>query len=214
MIHFICALKCEASPIIDYYKLKHFQKADLFTIYSNDDRGISVTITGIGKLAAAAATSYSYTMLECGPGDVWLNLGVAGHRSHAIGDIYLANRIEDAGSARVWYPQVVINTEIPTASLLTLDHPCTDYNDSMFDMEAAGFIATACRFAKAEFIQSIKIISDNQEITARKIAAKTVRDLIEATKEKIVTLASQLNVLSYELKSGVDISSNFQQFST
>jgi nucleoside phosphorylase len=213
MIHFICALKCEASPIIDYYKLKHFQKADLFKIYRNDNHGVSVTITGIGKLAAAAATSYSYSILGCGQGDVWLNLGVAGHRSHTIGDIYLANRIEDAGSARVWYPQVLIDTEIPTASLLTLDQPCTDYNDSMFDMEAAGFIVTACRFNNAEFIQSIKIISDNQEIPAREIAAKTVRELIEATKEKIVVLASQLNILSCELKSGIDISKKFQQLS-
>jgi len=200
MIHFICALKCEASPIIEYYRLSRVKRAVLFSVYSNSSHNISLTITGIGKLAAAAATTYSYSIMDCSPGDVWLNLGMAGHRSHAIGDIYLADRIEDAGNTLVWYPQLTIESDIPRAGLLSLDRPSTDYGNVMYDMEAAGFIASACHFTTAELSHSIKIISDNQETPAGKITARKATDLVASKKEKIITLASQLEDLSRELK--------------
>lgn len=200
MVHFVCALKCEAAPIIEYYKLSRMQKAGVFSIYVNSGHDISLTITGIGKLAAAAATTYSYTMMQCLPGDVWINLGMAGHRTHAIGDIYLADRIEDAASAQAWYPRLAIETDIPRAGLLSLDQPSKDYADVMFDMEAAGFIASASRFTNAELTHSIKIISDNEETPAGKISARKATELVAAKKEQIVTLVSQLKNLSTNLK--------------
>ena len=199
MIHFICALKCEASPIIRQYGLRKLHRARLFNIYVNESQNISMTITGIGKIAAAAATTYSFTMLECGRNEVWLNLGVAGHRSYAIGGIYLASRIEDAGSTRAWYPKLSIETPVPVASLLSLDQPSTDYSDCMFDMEAAGFISSACRFACAELTHSIKIIADNQCAPATKLSANMVTQLIDAVKEQIVMLASQLQTLARDI---------------
>jgi len=86
MIHFICALRCEALPIIEYYGLRYLSDAQFFGIYVSDNRNISLTVTGMGKLAATAGTIYSYTKLDCGPGDVWLNVGVAGHRQHKTPD--------------------------------------------------------------------------------------------------------------------------------
>jgi nucleoside phosphorylase len=204
MIHFICALKCEALPIINHYRLKHLQKARLFKILINDNHTVSLTITGIGKLAAAAATTYSYTALQCEQNDVWINLGVAGHVSHNIGDIYIANRVEDASSARVWFPQIMIDTKIQTAGLLTLDQPSNDYNDLMFDMEAAGFIFSAYRFATPELTQCIKIISDNQNSPAEQLSAKMTTDLISATVEDIVEFVSQLDSISPETGPDID----------
>ncbi len=210
MIHYICALQCEASPLIDHYGLKHLHKAGLFRIYHDDEQNISVTVSGVGKLAAAAATSYSYAMLACRRNDVWINLGVAGHRDFAIGGLYLAKRIEDAGSARVWYPEIQIDTAIPGANVLSLDRPSTDYGDALFDMEAAGFIAIACRFATAELVHSIKIISDNAEMPAGKITAGAVTELVHAVLVETAALASQLDVLASEPKSEIDAPDNFQ----
>ncbi len=200
MIHFICALKCEASPIIKYYDLKHLTDARLFRIYVNDKTGISLTVTGVGKLAATGGVIYSYAELNCEPGDVWLNLGVAGHREHAIGDIFLSSHIEDSASSVVWYPQIVIDTEIPTEKLLTLDQPSTKYVDAMFDMEASGFISAASRVSAGELVHSIKIISDNQDNPAGKFKKSTVSNLIELNMEQIVTLSSQLETLAKQLQ--------------
>ncbi len=199
MTHFISALKCEALPIIRHYGLRKLQRAELFNIYVNDNHNITMTISGIGKIAAAAATAYSYSILASKPNEVWLNLGVAGHRSYAIGDIYLASRIEDEGSARAWYPQLLFETPVPVASLLSLDQPSTEYSEQMFDMEASGFIATCSRFAGAELTHSIKVIADNQCAPARKLSANMVTKLIDAAKEQIVTLASQLDTLASEI---------------
>ena len=212
MIHFICALRCEASPIIDYYDLKYLSEAQLFGIYTNDSGNISLTVTGVGKLAATAGTIYSYTILNCDPEDVWLNVGIAGHRDHTIGDIYLSSCIEDSASAEIWYPQVIIDSEIPTEKLLTLDRPSTNYDEVMFDMEGSGFISTACRFSLMELIHSIKIISDNQDNPAGKLDEGKVNKLIEFNTEKVVSLASHLEILSNELISNIDISDDFELF--
>ncbi len=212
MIHFICALRCEASAIIEYYDLKYLSDAQLFGIYANDSGNISLTVTGVGKLAATAGTIYSYTILNCDPGDVWLNVGIAGHRDHTIGDIYLSNCIEDSASAEIWYPQIIIDSEIPTEKLLTLDRPSTNYDEVMFDMEGSGFISTACRFGLMELIHSIKIISDNQEHPAGKLTEGRVNKLIELNTEKVVSLASHLEILSNELISNIDISDDFELF--
>ena len=212
MIHFICALRCEALPIIEYYDLKYLSDAQLFGVYANDNRNISLTVTGVGKLAATAGTVYSYTKLNCDPGDVWLNVGIAGHRDHTIGDIYLSNCIEDSACAELWYPQVVIDIEIPTEKLLTLDRPSTNYDEVMFDMEGSGFISAACRFGSMELIHSIKIISDNQDNPAGKLNEDKVNKLIELNTEKVVSLASQLETLSNELISDIDFSDDFELF--
>jgi hypothetical protein len=214
MIHYICALKCEASPLIEHYQLKHIQKAELFNIYMNNENGVSLTITGVGKLAAAMATTYTYTFLQCEAGDVWINMGVAGHATHNIGDIYIANCIEDISNTSTWYPQLVIDTSIPTAGLQSLDQPSTEYNNTMYDMEAAGFIFSASRFATSELSHSIKVISDNQLSPTDRLSARMISKLIDAAKEPIVMFASQLETLSLELSSDFDISDDFQLFTT
>ncbi|MFT5350175.1 MAG: nucleoside phosphorylase, partial [Gammaproteobacteria bacterium] len=205
--------KCEALPLIQHYDLKYHADSDLFNVYANEPKHISLTITGIGKLASAAGTIYTYTLLDANFSDIWLNVGIAGHCSFTIGDVYLANRIEDAGSGQVWYPQIVIDKNIPTANLLTLDRPSTKYDLSIFDMEASGFISVACRFATAELIHSVKIISDNKENPAGKFNPDMVSKLIDMKKEEIQALARRLEDMSVELKSDIDISDEFRQFS-
>ena len=210
MIHFICALKCEALPLIEYYKLKHKSDAHLFNIYLN--KNVSLTISGVGKFSAVAACTYSYSILDCNEHDIWLNVGIAGHLNYSIGDMYLANRIEDESSSQIWYPQIINNPGIPTANLLTLDKQSAQYGTAMIDMEASGFMSSVSRFATAEFVHSVKVISDNQNSPSSTISAKNVSQLIEKSQGDIVSLARQLEKLADELVSIIDISEDFQLF--
>ena len=58
MIHLICALKCEAKPLIQHYRLRHLDNAESFVIYSNNETNISLTITGPGKTTASSGVAY------------------------------------------------------------------------------------------------------------------------------------------------------------
>lgn len=196
MIHFFCALRCEASTLIEHYKLFYLRGSQFFGIYVNKDNTISLTVTGIGKLSAAAAVMYNYTILESKPADVWLNVGIAGHADHSIGDIYVSNKIEDSASGKTWFPQLVTDTDIPSENLLTLDRPSTNYVEVMFDMEASGFFSTVTRFATSELTHSIKIISDNREKPAGKMSEDGIRKLVESNITRIVNFAKDLEILS------------------
>ena len=199
MLHLICALPCEARPLIDCHDLRHVPQADIFKCYAGRDGGMSLTISHPGKINAAAAVSYTYTLFNSLPSDVWLNIGIAGHRSYAIGQPALAHRIEDAGSGLCWYPQFVFKPACGTQNLMTLDKPSTEYEETMIDMEAAGFYATASRFGTAELIHVLKIISDNATHPAGKPDAQVISGLIAGQLHTINNCIGSLRAISAEL---------------
>ncbi len=200
MIHLFCALRCEAKPLISQYNLKYAREYQLFPIYLAKDKSISLTITGVGKLAAAVAVMHTYQVFNGAKSDCWLNIGVAGHATYSKGKVILANKIIDDGTSMVWYPQILFNTDIPSCSLLTLDKPTNQYNEStMYDMEASGFCHAASRFATAELMHSIKIISDNTAEPAEHVTKDIVSELINAKIDNLVVLIKSVNNIACEL---------------
>jgi nucleoside phosphorylase len=199
MIHLICALPCEARPLIDCHDLRHVPRADLFQCYVRRDGGMSLTISGPGKTHAAAAVSYTHTLFNSLPSDAWLNIGIAGHRSLDIATAVLAHRIEDVGSGQCWYPQRVFKSPCPTLNLRTLDRPSTDYDEDVMDMEAAGFYSMASRCGIADLIHVLKIISDNAAQPAGMLDARFFTGLIENGLTCINNVIVSLQSLSAEL---------------
>ncbi len=199
MIHFICALKCEARSLIAHYRLKHCTDSVSFPLYINPDKQISLTISGVGKINAAAATAFTHAFLYTEKQDIWLNLGIAGHRELEIGEITLAHKIVDQASQCVWYPQIIFTPSCPSVEILSCDKPATDYTDALFEMEAAGFYATACRFASSELVHVIKIISDNQQHPAEKMSESFVAELVKEKIAVIIQIAESLSSLANHL---------------
>ena len=71
--------------------------------------------------------------------------------------------------------------------------PRSEYiNDSMYDMEAAGFYSAALRFCSSELIHCYKIVSDNEEFHVDNISKIDVVNLVEQNLEDIVWLSSLL----------------------
>lgn len=210
MIHFICALKCEAKPLIQHFKLAHNNSSGLFNNYLNDE--ITLTITGIGKLAAAAGTMYVIKEYNSNKSDIWLNTGIAGHRTLAIGQTVLANKITDAGSGASWYPQIVFTTGLPATGLNTKDKAATTYDDDMVDMEAAGFYATAIRSGTAELVHSIKVISDNEANPVDKISEPMATELISNSIKDIETVVENLREIADELAETGRTPAHFESF--
>lgn len=199
MLHLLCALKCEARPLIDYYQLKQVADADAFSCYINRDENITLTISFPGKINAAAATAYTYEYFKCSKSDGWLNIGIAGHRSLNIGRAVLANKIMDYGNGQTWYPQIIFTVPCVTQSLKTLDKPSVEYEESMYDMEATGYYSTASRFASSELIHVLKIISDNSTQPASKPDEIFFSSLIEQQLQTIDQLINLIFDLSTEL---------------
>ncbi len=191
MIRIVVALPAEARPLIQYFELKPPVFQGLFPIYRNDR--ITLVVSGIGKMAAAAATSYLYAISgehrNCG----WLNVGVAGHAYRNCGQGLLANRIMDKTTGRCWHPHNLLSLPFEDAPLVTVDMPETEYpGEMMYDMEAAGYYFVACRCSSLELIQCYKIISDNRCVSTVTVTPNRIGQLMVDHLENIGTLLQRL----------------------
>ena len=159
MLHIICALKPEARPLLDFFAMQPV--AGRVPIYRNPDGQTTLTISGIGKPAAAAAVTRTRAQFKAGRSHAWLNLGIAGHTSLPLGQAVIIKKVTDAASGQTWFPSRVFDTTLPAHDLLTLEQPRSDYRKELFDMECAGFFQAVTGFATLELVQAVKIISDN-----------------------------------------------------
>ncbi len=202
MLHFVIALEAEARPLIEHYGLKRDPSARAFKVFRGDD--VSVVISGIGKVAAAAATVFLHTFRQA-PSDrrsaaVWLNVGIAGHSSRAVGEAMLAHKIRDAASGRAWYPPQVVAAPCPSDPLTTVDQPERTYGQpGAYDMEASGFYPTACRFASSELVHCLKIVSDGPDASLERLTMEQVPGLVAGGLEVIAAWAEACLPLAAEL---------------
>jgi hypothetical protein len=201
MIHLFCALACEAQPLIQHFKLTELKQFNFFRIYQSENKETSLTITGIGKLNSASAISYHHACIKSNTSDIWLNIGVAGHRNITIGEARLVNKITDEHDGTHWYPQIIFKAPCESTNLITLTKPSTHYQDALFDMEASAFYQMAIRLGTAELIHCLKVVSDNTEAPAAKVNTDKVKTLIADQKETIEKLILSLNPLAEELSS-------------
>ena len=193
MLNIICALKHEARPIIAHFRLNHDGSAREFTAYNNE--GISITITGVGKRAAYEGTRFAANHFGTNAGNLYLNIGIAGHKDLATGTPVLASRITDSCSGQVWQPGMLLPVDLRSLPLVTVEQPLDEYPaDSMVDMEASGFINSA----PLERAQCLKIISDNALNPAQNINSKKASALISANIAVIESLLSQLRIYSQQ----------------
>ena len=198
MLRFVVALEAEARPLIERYRL--FRKGSgAFSWYRRDR--VALVVSGIGKTAAAAAVSYLHLAAGGKRHAAWLNVGIAGHGARPVGEALLAHKIRDRSSGRSWYPPQVFAPPCATDLVTTVDQPELGYDEpGAFDMEASGFYATACRFASAELVQCLKVVSDGPGAAAEKLTSKAVRGLIEDRLAMVEAVAGECRRLSRELR--------------
>ncbi|WP_244310895.1 hypothetical protein [Methylotuvimicrobium buryatense] len=176
-IFFAVALPCEAKPLVAHFGLKKDTAVRAFAMYRNES--IYLTVTGPGKSAMAAGLAYTQAVSACLENALFINVGVAGHRTHDIGSAWTINKVSDADTGRNYYPMPVYGLSCPATSLLTGSKPQFDYNhEHLCDMEASAFFETAARFSTGELIQCLKVVSDNRLEPGRNLDPKVVEQLI------------------------------------
>lgn len=209
MLIWVCALHCEAKPVIDFYRLKKSHDQRAFDVYHGDD--MACIVSGIGKLASAAASAWIAASFPGETSPAWINLGVAGAAEHSIGDLFALNKVVDADSGQSYYPAPVAASSLAGSPCLTLGQPSDNYReDTLLDMEASGFMHAALRFSSAELIQSLKIISDNRQQQTG-MNRQRVSELIHQHIDSIDRQARGLFELNREIKALELVPESWQQ---
>ena len=153
------ALKAEAKPLIEEFKLKKSSNS-LFEIYENSDT--KLIITGMGVINSSIATTYLLTKYTISPHDNITNIGIAGCSFKAnIGECFYINKVicYDSKSIEL-LPKKEDKIYKKLTSFSTPQDDKTIVKNSLIDMEACGFIKSAKKFIDKENITIIKVISD------------------------------------------------------
>ena len=202
MLNLVVATHAEAEPVISALKLKKIPA--LLTCYQNQQTHL--VITGIGKCNSAAACGWiaekssrqSKTTYSVKSG-AWLNVGIAGHQHAELGTLMAAHKVTDFSTNKVWYPHRLFQS-IASSDLVTVDEPQSDYlTDQLYDMEASAFIESARHFSHAELVQSLKVVSDNEQQPYSNISAKLATKLIAENIELIVECIETLQTLAQSI---------------
>jgi adenosylhomocysteine nucleosidase len=157
LICIVSATLMEADPLIKILDLKQIEKKP-FNIHANEERGILLGISGIGKAYAAMGTAFCCTKYRP---DIVLNTGAAGavDESRKVGAVFqIKKTIEpDRPHLRSNTPMIQTPTTLDgfnSAVLATQDKPIIDTETfkelssiaDLVDMEGASVLQTAKKF--------------------------------------------------------------------
>jgi Phosphorylase superfamily len=192
----ICALHCEASPIISALSLKKDYSSHSFELYANEN--ILLALSGMGKIKAAIATTFAlrtWLANNSNPESLLaINVGVCGAKpNYNIGQIFIPNKIVDGSSNRAYYPDILAKHNFNEGSLITVDHPVkTQEIPNMLcdlcDMEGSGFFEAASCFLTSSQALAFKVPSDHGVDTP--LTKSHVTELIERNIKDILKYAS------------------------
>lgn len=211
-LNLVVSHKLEAKPLIEMLGLKKNvlpqPQPQPYQLYEND-QGVCLIISGMGRVASAAAVDYLKAMQRSEQGVGWLNIGIAGHQSAEVGSGFLAHKITEYDTGRNYYPAKLI-PGFDTTDVITVDEPEADYpKDAAYEMEASGFFAAACRAITSELVQTYKVISDNSSYPVHDIDLALVGKLIRGRGEEITRLLSGLSELVGEYNASYQLHPEF-----
>ncbi len=194
-LHIVTALPAEAHALIQRLRLRRQSDDTAFAVFCGQD--CRLIVSGVGRINAAAATTWLQARYGQQQDIAWLNVGIAGHALLPIGSGHLIHRISDP-AGQCWYPPRVFPWRGDSQGLRCVDNASSDYpRADLVDMESAAFFATANRFATAELVQCYKVVSDNRlHPPGSHLNATRVRELMAAVTDEILELAAPLRRLS------------------
>ncbi|ETP73499.1 hypothetical protein UYO_0436 [Lachnospiraceae bacterium JC7] len=241
MVFIFTALYPEAKPLIKMFGLK--KRADMTRFQqfvpeeylklmagadgedSGDSKGrrirpeMVLTITGVGPINASAAVSSVLTEYDAGSADQLLSLGTAAMlHKHDGKELFLLNKLLDQNSDRCFYPDMLVETAIPEASVVTgsqvlteravmfLDMAAGDYE--LYDMEAAAVYQAAAFYVGPHQQSFLRVVTDSgisEDVSDVKILAAHVTDSVERNVEQILDYVEKLREISAKEEERMDI---------
>ena len=159
-VNFLVALKHEALPIIDYFKLTLNNKK-YRNIFSNLEKNVFLIIAGIGIENAKKAVTNLKQLNNNNKDEIWVNIGIAGHETYKIGSIYEVKKVISSNNENTLFTNSFYN-KIPTSTICCVNNEEKKYNNKyLYDMESYGFMKALDNMTIKENIFMFKIVSDN-----------------------------------------------------
>ena len=191
MIFIICALKCEASPLITTFKLK--PTANNRKCYQYED--ISLYVTGVGSENIHRSMT-TLSSLENRSRNIFINIGVCGCNDRAIhkGRAFLINEICSDNCGIPLYPDMIINSTFSESACTTYSSVKTDSDcpTPLADMEAYTFFEEALKHTNSNNIHIIKIVSDYMD--SPDITKNDISGFINGNRREIFEYVSSLRI--------------------
>ena len=191
MIHIFTALYPEAKPLIQALSLKKRATQTHYQQFLSEEGDLSLTITGVGPMQAAAVTASVLTDYDAGAQDQLLSLGTAARLTTCPASMYHVNKITEAATMRDFYPDMLLNTGLPEASLITGAKLYTKqesgYAADLYDMEAAAIYQAASMFLGPHQMNFLRIVTDDgltQEEMETGMTMRTVTNAASRTESK------------------------------
>ena len=217
MIYVMMALYQEAHGLIRELELKKNTAYAPFEVFDNESAGIRLVVTGVGEIAAAAATAAVCARDGADASDFLINIGCcaaanAGADSgcetvdsgmdsgygaaHAaqIGDLYVCHKITEQATGKTFYPDILYRHPWKERELVTGMQPLqrAAAHGALYDMEAAAVYQAGIRFFSPDRMLFLKVVSDFGIAGQERMTAEALTGLLEQHVKEVVAFLTNL----------------------
>ena len=177
----ISALRAEAEPLVDYYKLEQDLSYD-YPVYKGEN--IRIICTGVGRKNVRRVLINFYSKLSKEPNYQFINIGIAGAKKGVckVGQCFIIDSISDDKSDSIYQLNNVFETQILTQNITTVSEPISNGGNkyrSLVDMEAHEICTIVASHDDLENLFIIKIISDFMDVSRKYFSYETVYNLVD-----------------------------------
>lgn len=198
MIYVMMALYQEAHGLIRELELKKNTAYAPFEVFDNESAGIRLVVTGVGEIAAAAATAAvcardgadaadflvnigCCAAGGCEPADRDMGSGYGAAHAAQIGDLYVCHKITEQATGKTFYPDILYRHPWKERELVTGMQPLqrAAAHGALYDMEAAAVYQAGIRFFSPDRMSFLKVVSDSGVAGQERMTAETLAGLLE-----------------------------------
>lgn len=201
MLFIVCALSCEAKPLISALSLRKDNFACPYDTFFSTDSSVVLTVSGMGTVLAASATTYLLTRFGFSPEkDFLINFGSCAGKESGF---HLINRITDEATGRSFYPDMLYDLSacgLPASSekaLVTVSKVVASLKDPnvLYEMEASAIFLAASRFVPPHRMIFLKYVSDSGTDDPKKITSSMLQDGAEKQVSKVLAVLEHLKTI-------------------
>ena len=211
MIYVMMALYQEAHGLIRELELKKNTAYAPFEVFDNESAGIRLVVTGVGEIAAAAATAAVCARDGADAADFLINIGccaagcckpadrdmdsrcVAAHAAQ-IGDLYVCHKITEQATGKTFYPDILYRHPWKERELVTGMQPLqrAAAHGALYDMEAAAVYQAGIRFFSPDRMLFLKVVSDFGIAGQERMTAEALTGLLEQYVKEVAAFLTNL----------------------
>ena len=211
MIYVVMALYQEAHGLIRELELKKNTAYAPFEVFDNESAGIRLVVTGVGEIAAAAATAAVCArdgadaadfLINigccaagcCKPADRDMDSGYGAAYAAQIGDLYVCHKLTEQATGKTFYPDILYRHPWKERELVTGMQPLqrAAAHGALYDMEAAAVYQAGIRFFSPDRMLFLKVVSDFGVAGQERMTAETLTGLLEQHVKEVAAFLTNL----------------------